>query len=168
MEIVFDTGANDAVSINCLFGGWGRATGTAWFDDLALELISARPMSPKAEIDAKHDLRSDLQIHLRPVHRASRPLHLPGHLGRDAGGPEILLPRRRPRIAVESRRRSAQRPDESDPAVRRRSRARNPAWRGRRSRAASSRKTWRSSPAAPIPAGSWPRPIPARFLCASR
>ncbi|MHB8055331.1 MAG: alpha-L-arabinofuranosidase C-terminal domain-containing protein [Candidatus Aminicenantales bacterium] len=53
LEIVFDTGANDGVSINCLFGGWGRATGTAWFDDLALELISARQVSPKAEIDAK-------------------------------------------------------------------------------------------------------------------
>ena len=53
LEIVFDTGANDGVSVNCLFGGWGRATGTAWFDDLALELISARKVSPKAEINAK-------------------------------------------------------------------------------------------------------------------
>jgi putative heme-binding domain-containing protein len=24
------------VTINCLFGGWGRATGTAWFDDIEL------------------------------------------------------------------------------------------------------------------------------------
>jgi alpha-N-arabinofuranosidase len=53
LEVVFDTGANDGVSVNCLFGGWGRATGTAWFDDLALELISARKVSPKAEINAK-------------------------------------------------------------------------------------------------------------------
>src|SRR6185295_8327731 len=24
------------VTINCLFGGWGRVTGTAWFDDIEL------------------------------------------------------------------------------------------------------------------------------------
>jgi alpha-N-arabinofuranosidase len=52
LEIVFDTEANDAVSINCLFGGWGRATGTAWYDDVALELISARTLKPQAAIDA--------------------------------------------------------------------------------------------------------------------
>ena len=52
VELAFDTGANDAVQVNCLFGGWGRATGTAWFDDVALELLSSRPMAPAAVIDA--------------------------------------------------------------------------------------------------------------------
>ena len=32
----FDTGNRDRVSINCLFGGWGRSRGTAWFDDVSL------------------------------------------------------------------------------------------------------------------------------------
>ncbi|MBN1938593.1 MAG: carbohydrate binding domain-containing protein [Candidatus Aminicenantes bacterium] len=52
VEIVFETGANDGVSVNCLFGGWGRATGTAWFDDLSLEQLSARTVRPRAQIDA--------------------------------------------------------------------------------------------------------------------
>jgi len=52
VETVFDTGANDAVSVNCLFGGWGRSTGTAWFDDVSLDMISARTVKPRAEIDA--------------------------------------------------------------------------------------------------------------------
>ncbi len=50
-ETVFDTGNNDAVQVNCLFGGWGFATGTAWFDDVQLELLSAEPWHPAITID---------------------------------------------------------------------------------------------------------------------
>jgi alpha-N-arabinofuranosidase len=56
VEATFDSGATDAVLINCLFGGWGRATGTAWFDDIALELLSSRPANPRAAIDAAKTL----------------------------------------------------------------------------------------------------------------
>ena len=56
VEVSFDTGATDAVLINCLFGGWGRATGTAWFDDVGLELLSSRPANPQAAIDATQTL----------------------------------------------------------------------------------------------------------------
>jgi alpha-L-arabinofuranosidase len=52
VEVAFETGSNDAVSVNCLFGGWGKAVGTAWFDDLALTLVSARTLKPEATIDA--------------------------------------------------------------------------------------------------------------------
>jgi hypothetical protein len=42
MSFQFDSGDNTTVEINCLLGGWGRSTGTAWFDDLELiELFSA-------------------------------------------------------------------------------------------------------------------------------
>ena len=40
VEMEFETGAQSAVQINCLFGGWGQATGKAWFDDLALLWLS--------------------------------------------------------------------------------------------------------------------------------
>jgi alpha-N-arabinofuranosidase len=50
----FDTGDNDAVQVNCLFGGWGRATGRAWCDDLSLELLATREVRPEATIDAAH------------------------------------------------------------------------------------------------------------------
>ncbi|MBM3310219.1 MAG: hypothetical protein FJY80_01795, partial [Candidatus Aminicenantes bacterium] len=56
VEVAFDSGANDAVTVNCLFGGWGRATGTAWWDDIALELVSARPLKPQAVVDASSTL----------------------------------------------------------------------------------------------------------------
>jgi putative heme-binding domain-containing protein len=36
VEITFNSGSLSVVSINCLFGGWGRARGTAWYDDLEL------------------------------------------------------------------------------------------------------------------------------------
>jgi len=52
VEIVFETGLNDAVSVNCLFGGFGKAKGAAWFDDIALELISAKPLKPQATVEA--------------------------------------------------------------------------------------------------------------------
>ena len=133
--------------INCLFGGCGRATGTAWFDDLELELLSSRPMKPQAAIDASRTLAPDLQIHLRPVHRAPRPVHLPGHLGRDARGPEILLSasgtrNRRGRPSANA----AQRPDESDPSLCRSPGARDPAHRRRRAGRHRPGAAWPSSP----------------------
>jgi len=39
VQLNFNSGQMREVTINCLFGGWGRATGTAWFDDI--ELTSA-------------------------------------------------------------------------------------------------------------------------------
>jgi len=53
VEVEFDAQDQDAVQINCLFGGWGLATGKAWYDDLALEQISkGRPVQPSIAIDA--------------------------------------------------------------------------------------------------------------------
>jgi len=51
VELTFDTGAHDAVQVNCLFGGWGRSTGTAWFDDVKLELLAARTLKPQVVVD---------------------------------------------------------------------------------------------------------------------
>ena len=56
LELVFDSGANDALSLNCLFGGWGKATGTAWFDDVELELLSARALKPQVTVEATKTL----------------------------------------------------------------------------------------------------------------
>jgi len=52
VETTFATGADDAVSVHCLFGGGGPATGSAWFDDLSLTLIAARELKPRATIEA--------------------------------------------------------------------------------------------------------------------
>lgn len=52
IELLFDSESNEVVEINCLFGGWGLATGTAWFDDLTLERISTTELKPAVTINA--------------------------------------------------------------------------------------------------------------------
>jgi alpha-L-arabinofuranosidase len=52
VELVFDSAANDAVQVNCLLGGWGRAKGTAWYDDVQLEELSVRTLEPAVTIRA--------------------------------------------------------------------------------------------------------------------
>ncbi len=56
VEIMIETEGNDALQINGLFGGWGRATGTAWYDDVRLELVSSRALNPKVAIDTTQTL----------------------------------------------------------------------------------------------------------------
>ncbi len=46
VEVVFETEQQDAIQVNCLFGGWGLATGKAWYDDVSLELLSRSPPLP--------------------------------------------------------------------------------------------------------------------------
>ncbi len=36
VELNFNSGELNQLTINCLFGGWGRARGAAWFDDIEL------------------------------------------------------------------------------------------------------------------------------------
>jgi alpha-N-arabinofuranosidase len=52
VEVEFDAGANDALEVACLFGGWGESSGRAWFDDVRLDLVQARdPGAPAVVID---------------------------------------------------------------------------------------------------------------------
>ena len=37
VEMTFDTGPHETIQVNCLLGGWGRASGKSWFDELTLE-----------------------------------------------------------------------------------------------------------------------------------
>jgi alpha-L-arabinofuranosidase len=57
VECTFNTGGNDSIQVNCLFGGWGFATGTAWYDDVRLEEIGpvaivSRTVDAAVTIDA--------------------------------------------------------------------------------------------------------------------
>jgi len=56
LEMIIETDLNDALQINCLFGGWGKVTGRAWFDDVSLEFLSARKLKPQATIKASQKL----------------------------------------------------------------------------------------------------------------
>ncbi|HAK93705.1 MAG TPA: alpha-L-arabinofuranosidase [Planctomycetes bacterium] len=52
LEVVFETSDHDSIQVNCLFGGWGLATGRAWYDDVALELLDTKALEPAVAIDA--------------------------------------------------------------------------------------------------------------------
>jgi len=52
IEATFETGERNALQINCLFGGWGIATGKAWFDDIKLEFVSKMDMKSSISIDS--------------------------------------------------------------------------------------------------------------------
>ena len=52
VELEFDSEANESVQINCLLGGWGLATGKAWYDDVRLEMLSTKELNPAVTIDA--------------------------------------------------------------------------------------------------------------------
>ncbi len=46
-----ETGADDALVLNCLLGYYGRSKGKAWFDDVEVTLLATRKIDPKATID---------------------------------------------------------------------------------------------------------------------
>jgi putative membrane-bound dehydrogenase-like protein len=48
VETEFNSGDNRTLTINCLFGGWGRSTGTAWFDDVKLVQVGSATTLPGA------------------------------------------------------------------------------------------------------------------------
>lgn len=41
VAVEFDAGEDGEIVVHCLFGGWGGATGTAWFDDVELVAIGS-------------------------------------------------------------------------------------------------------------------------------
>jgi len=40
VQVLFNSNNRRKVTINCLFGGWGQATGKAWYDNIRLERVS--------------------------------------------------------------------------------------------------------------------------------
>jgi alpha-N-arabinofuranosidase len=42
VSVAFNTGVATELEVNCLFGGWGSATGRAWYDDVVLEPLAAQ------------------------------------------------------------------------------------------------------------------------------
>jgi len=40
LETDFNSGKNTEVTVNCLFGGWGKSKGTAWWDDVSLRKVT--------------------------------------------------------------------------------------------------------------------------------
>jgi alpha-N-arabinofuranosidase len=52
VEVEFNSEGSDYFELNCLYGGWGLATGKAWFDDVRVELIEEAKLEPHLIINA--------------------------------------------------------------------------------------------------------------------
>ena len=80
VQLNFNSGEREQMTINCLFGGWGRTTGTAWFDDI--ELIPAPGSELAGEIGrvgrgfVEIDRQAKVDQHRRTIVRADE------HVGR--------------------------------------------------------------------------------------
>jgi mono/diheme cytochrome c family protein len=48
----FNSGNRESLLVNLLFGGWGRSTGTVWFDDVELVELKSRPQPVLSEDEA--------------------------------------------------------------------------------------------------------------------
>jgi len=58
VSVVFRTGEETELEINCLFGGWGKSTGRAWYDDVVLESLPDPPMRAEAVVTIDTDAPS--------------------------------------------------------------------------------------------------------------
>lgn len=67
LEKTFQTDGQDNITINCLFGGWGTATGTAWFDDVKLELLESFPLKSPVADDWVAEVAIDLNRKNEPL-----------------------------------------------------------------------------------------------------
>jgi len=58
VETVFNTGGAAELEVNCLFGGWGKSTGQAWYDDVALEKLGSEAEGTRAAVTIDTDVPS--------------------------------------------------------------------------------------------------------------
>ncbi len=52
ITVEFETEYSDAIEILCVLGLQGQSLGTAWFDDIALELLNTKTLNPSFSVDA--------------------------------------------------------------------------------------------------------------------
>ncbi len=53
IEMVFDSGTDDTIQINCVLGFKGLVRGTVWFDDIRLKFISSQILKQTVAIGAE-------------------------------------------------------------------------------------------------------------------
>jgi len=58
VSTVFRTAETTELEINCLFGGWGKSTGQAWYDDVAIEPVGGLSEETQAIVTIDTDAES--------------------------------------------------------------------------------------------------------------
>ena len=78
-----ETGSAKSTSINCLLGGWGTATGKAWWDDVSLRKVEYEIIASDEPEVVKGDVVSGKKIFMtHPIAACTR-----CHVVNGAGGP---------------------------------------------------------------------------------
>jgi mono/diheme cytochrome c family protein len=78
-----ETGSAKSISINCLLGGWGTATGKAWWDDVSLRKVEYEIIASDEPEVVKGDVVSGKKIFMtHPIAACTR-----CHVVNGAGGP---------------------------------------------------------------------------------
>lgn len=62
LSVDFNSGEREKISVNLLFGGWGNSTGTAWWDDVALQEIEVKTQTTDAALSMEGDKERGKQI----------------------------------------------------------------------------------------------------------
>ena len=81
LSIDFNSGGRRSVTINCLFGGWGTSTGTAYYDDLSLQEIMFEPTTADTSVIAGDAARGEKIFRNDPVASCFRCHQLGGEGG---------------------------------------------------------------------------------------
>ncbi|MEJ6582024.1 MAG: c-type cytochrome, partial [Akkermansiaceae bacterium] len=78
-----ETGSSKSISINCLLGGWGTATGKAWWDDVSLRKVEYEIIASNEPEVVKGDVVRGKKIFMtHPIAACTR-----CHVVNGAGGP---------------------------------------------------------------------------------
>jgi plastocyanin len=56
VSVTLNSGDNEELTVNGLFGGWGFATGTAWYDDIYLEDPDGNDLVPNSDLESGQEV----------------------------------------------------------------------------------------------------------------
>ncbi len=85
IKLRFNSGSSKSVSINCLFGGWGTSSGTAWWDDVSLRKVEYETISDDEPKLTKGDAARGKEIfRTHPIANCAR-CHIVGGVGGPVG-----------------------------------------------------------------------------------
>ncbi|NCF89955.1 MAG: c-type cytochrome [Verrucomicrobiaceae bacterium] len=85
VKVRFETGGADSIGINCLYGGWGHATGKAWWDDVELRQVTYEPIETELVESREGDPAKGRQIVLEHPVAACTRCHVAGEVGGPIG-----------------------------------------------------------------------------------
>ncbi len=72
VETIFNSLDRTEITINCLFGGWGKSTGTAWWDDVSLHEVEYEMIVDEPELTEGDPDRGKTIFNTHPIAACNR------------------------------------------------------------------------------------------------